>query len=214
MRLRGSLAIREISNSIWLKTTHSTCGLKQHCFFCLWTLHLYCTTNIYPVWWLLLLGVSKVNWQQRGAHQGSSYKWQNCTWKQQLQVLLRQCVKWIGKKKSLGGEHLDESVDLYLCAVMSASQVHDSWGILMCNLEWHLSQKCFHVAPGFYDSMQYQLDVMLEGIWPYGCQFSCTSKKGCQFYSHLQKVFPLILLLSVKYLIHANLWYTIIHKIL
>lgn len=88
--------------------------------------------------------------------------------------------------KVLGGEHLDESVNLYLCTIMSASQVYDSWRILMCNLEWHLNQKCFHVTPAFYDSMQYQLDVMLEGIWPYGCQFSCTSKKGCQFNSHLQ----------------------------
>lgn len=108
---------------------------------------------------------------------------------------------------------LDESVDLYLCAAMSTSQVHDSWGILMCNLEWHPRQKCFHVTLAYYDSMQYQLDVTLEGIWPYGCQFSCTSEKGCQFCGHLQKVVPLILILSVKCLIHANLWYRIIQNI-
>lgn len=102
MRLRGSSAIRQDSNSIWLYTSYSTCGLKQHCLFCLWTLHLYCNTNTYPVWWLMLLGVSKVNWQQRGSHQGNNYKWQNCTWKQQLQALLRQCVKWIGKIRSRG----------------------------------------------------------------------------------------------------------------
>lgn len=102
MRLRGSLAIKQVSNTIWLKTTHSTCGLKQLCLFCLWTLHLYCYTNIYPVCCLLLLEVSKVNWQQGGTHQGSRYKWQNCTWKQQLRALLRQCVKWIGETKFWG----------------------------------------------------------------------------------------------------------------
>lgn len=119
--------------------------------------------------------------QHRGSHQGSKYKWQKSAWKQQSRhcLGLRQCVwvKWVGEK-GLGGDRLDERVDLYLCAAMSASQVHDSWGILMCNLEWHPSQKCFHVVLAFDDGMQYQLDVTLEGIWPYGCQFSCTSKKG------------------------------------
>lgn len=177
MRLRGNSAIRQASKSIWLHITHTTCGLKLHCLFGLWTLHLYCNTNTCPVWCLMLLGVSKINWQQRGSHQGSSYKWQKCTWKQQSRHCSGSVCEVNREKKGLGGEHLDESVDLYLCAALYASQVHDSLGILMCNLEWHPSQKCFHVAPAFYDSMQYQLDVTLEGIWPYGCQFSCTSKK-------------------------------------